>query len=119
MKIQFFPICLIFILPHVLPAQDELSTIDNNNFESWNALEINYAPTEKLSMGLEAQLRLKSLGDTYNMSFLQLQAQITKQPFLLDGCCNLFVDGSIENEIKANGTNNWYHFSGYHFVEHL
>ena len=82
MKIQFSLIFLVFILPYVLPAQDELSTIDNNNFESWNALEINYAPIEKLSMSLEAQLRLKSVGDTYNMSFLQLQAQYDLQPFL-------------------------------------
>ena len=82
MKIQFSLTFLVFILPHVLPAQGELSTIDNNNFESWNALEINYAPIEKLSMGLEAQLRLKSVGDTYNMSFLQLQAQYDLQPFL-------------------------------------
>ena len=43
MKIQFSLIFLVFMLPYVLPAQDELSIIDNNNFESWNALEINYA----------------------------------------------------------------------------
>ena len=82
MKIQFYLIFLIFISTHALTAQDELNTIDNHSFESWNALEIKYAPTEKLSLSLETQLRLKSVRDTYNMSFFELQAQYELQPFL-------------------------------------
>ena len=82
MKIQFYLIFLIFISTHALSAQDELNTIDNHSFESWNALEIKYAPTEKLSLSLETQLRLKSVRDTYNMSFFELQAQYELQPFL-------------------------------------
>jgi hypothetical protein len=82
MKIRFFLILCVFVYPLVLSAQDELTAIENQSFESWNALQIQYAPTEKLSLGLEAQLRIKSLGDTYNMSFFEAQAQYELQPFL-------------------------------------
>ena len=82
MKIRFYLILCIFISPLLLSAQNELTAIENQSFESWNALQIQYAPTEKLSLGLEAQLRLKSVGDTYNMSFFEAQAQYELQPFL-------------------------------------
>ena len=82
MKICFYFILCVFFSPFVLSAQDDLNTSDNQSFESWNALQIQYAPTEKLSLGLEAQLRLKSVGDSYNMSFFEAQAQYELQPFL-------------------------------------
>ena len=66
----------------LLLAQNDQSPNDNQTFESWNALQIQYALTEKLSLGLEAQLRLKSVGDSYNMSFFEAQAQYELQPFL-------------------------------------
>ena len=81
MKIRFYLLC-IFISPHVLFAQDKLTTTNNQSFESWNALQIQYALTEKLSLDLETELRLKSLGDTYNMSFFEVQAQYELNPFL-------------------------------------
>ena len=81
MNIRFYLLC-IFISPHVLFAQDKLTTTNNQSFESWNALQIQYALTEKLSLDLETQLRLKSLGDTYNMSFFEVQVQYELKPFL-------------------------------------
>ena len=81
MNIRFYLLC-IFISPYVLFAQDKLTTTNNQSFESWNALQIQYALTEKLSLDLETQLRLKSLGDTYNMSFFEVQAQFELKPFL-------------------------------------
>ena len=81
MNIRFYLLC-IFISPYVLFAQDKLTTTNNQSFESWNALQIQYALTEKLSLDLETQLRLKSLGDTYNMSFLEVLAQYELNPFL-------------------------------------
>jgi len=66
-----------------LLAQDESTpTNDDLNMESWNALQIQYAPTEKLSLSLEAQLRLKSIGNNYKMSFFEAQAQYRLQSFL-------------------------------------
>ena len=82
MKIRLYLILGVFISPLLLSAQDGLTTSDNQSFESWNALQIQYAPTEKLSLGLESQLRLKSVGDSYNMSFFEAQAQYELQPFL-------------------------------------
>ena len=82
MQIRFYLILCVFVYPLVLSAQDELTAIENQIFESWNALQIQYTPTEKLSLGLEAQLRLKSVGDSYNMSFFEAQAQYKLQPFL-------------------------------------
>ena len=81
MNIRFYLLC-IFIYPHVLFAQAQLTTTTNQIFESWNALQIQYALTEKLSLDLETQLRLKSLGDTYNMSFFEVQVQYELKPFL-------------------------------------
>ena len=82
MKIRFYPILCVFISPLVLSAQDELNTSNNQSYVSWNALQLQYEPIEKLSLSLEAQLRLKSTGDTYNMSFFEAQAEYELKPFL-------------------------------------
>ena len=82
MKIIFSLLLYGFISTNFLSAQDELTTIDNQSFESWNAIKIQYDYTEKLSLGLEAQLRLKSIGDNYNMSFLEAHALYNLKPFL-------------------------------------
>ena len=82
MKIRFYPILCVFISPLVLSAQDELNTSNNQIYVSWNALQLQYEPIEKLSLSLEAQLRLKSTGDTYKMSFFEAQAEYELKPFL-------------------------------------
>jgi hypothetical protein len=82
MKIRFYPILCVFISPLVLSAQDELNTSNNQSYVSWNALQLQYEPIEKLSLSLEAQLRLKSTGDTYKMSFFEAQAEYELKPFL-------------------------------------
>ena len=82
MKIRFYPILCVFISPIVLSAQDELNTSNNQSYVSWNALQLQYEPIEKLSLSLEAQLRLKSTGDTYKMSFFEAQAEYELKPFL-------------------------------------
>ena len=85
MKIRFYPILCVFISPLVLSAQDGLNTINNQSYVSWNALQLQYEPIEKLSLSLEAQLRLKSTGDTYKMSFFEAQAEYELKPFLAIG----------------------------------
>ena len=82
MKIRFYLIFFVFISALGLSAQDELKTSDNQSYESWNALHLEYEPFDKLSLSLEAQLRLKSTGDTYNMSFFEAQAEYELKPFL-------------------------------------
>ena len=78
---SFFFTCII-LCHFLLSAQDEMIQGDNQSFESWNALQIQYSPIDKLSLDIETQLRLKSMGDTYNMSFIQLEAQYEPQPFI-------------------------------------
>ena len=83
MNIRFcFLICTLFIQIQLF-AQDESVPMENDqNMESWNALQLQYEPIEKLSLSLEAQLRLKSTGDTYKMSFFEAQAEYELKPFL-------------------------------------
>ena len=85
MKIRFYPILCVFISPLVLSAQDELNTSNNQSYVSWNALQLQYEPIEKLTLSLEAQLRHKSTGDTYKMSFFEAQAEYELKPFLAIG----------------------------------
>jgi len=112
MKIRFYLILCVLICTHVLSAQDELAIIDNQRFESWNALQIQYAPTEKLNLGLEAQLRLKSLGDTYKKSFFEVQAQYDLQPFLDVGARYRNSD-RLDDVGKKQGHEKYDHFFGF------
>ena len=82
MKICFYFILCVFFSPFVLSAQDDLNTSDNQSYESWNAFQLQYEPIDKLALSLEAQLRLKSVGDAYNKSFIEVQAQYEPQYFL-------------------------------------
>ncbi|MEC7124790.1 MAG: DUF2490 domain-containing protein [Bacteroidota bacterium] len=82
MKIGFFLLLFNLISIHVLSAQDELATIDNQSFQSWNAIQIQYNQTERLNLDLEAEFRFKTVGETYNMSFFEVQAQYNLKPFL-------------------------------------
>ena len=82
MKIWFHLILCVFISPLFLSAQEDLNTSDNQSYESWNAFQLQYEPIDKLGLSLEAQLRLKSTGDTYKMSFFEAQAEYELKPFL-------------------------------------
>jgi len=75
-------LCTLFSQLQLFAQDESVSAEDNQSFESWNALQLQYEPTEKLSLTLEAQLRLKSVGETYNMSFVEAQAIYDLQPFL-------------------------------------
>ena len=82
MKIWFYLILCIFFSPLVLSAQEDLNTSNNQSYESWNAFQLQYEPIDNLGLSQEAQLRLKSVGDPYNMSFFEVKAQYEPQPFL-------------------------------------
>ena len=82
MKIRFYLILCVLVSTQVLSSQDELATIDNQSFESWNALLFQYAPIDNLSLSLEAQLRLKSVGKTYDKSFFEIKVDYELQPYL-------------------------------------
>lgn len=77
-----FLLCILFSQLQLFAQDESVPADDNQTFESWNALQLQYEPIEKLSLSLEAQLRLKSVGETYNMSLVEAQAQYELQPFL-------------------------------------
>ena len=77
-----FLLCTLFSQLQLFAQDESVPADDNQTFESWNALQLQYEPIEKLSLSLEAQLRLKSVGETYNMSLVEAQAQYELQPFL-------------------------------------
>jgi hypothetical protein len=85
---------------------------DNQSFESWNALQIQYSPIDKLSLDIETQLRLKSMGDTYNMSFIQLEAQYEPQPYIEVGVGYRNFD-RLDDIGKQQGHEKFNRFYGY------
>lgn len=80
-RIVFF-LCILFNQLQLFAQDESVSAVDNQSFESWNALQLQYNPIEKLRLSLETQLRLKSVGETYNMSFVEAQAKYRLRPFL-------------------------------------
>ena len=85
---------------------------NNQSFESWNALQIQYSPIDKLSLDIETQLRLKSMGDTYNMSFIQLEAQYEPQPYVEVGVGFRNFD-RLDDIGKQQGHEKFNRFYGY------
>ncbi len=75
-------LCTLLSQLQLFAQYESVSAEDNQTFETWNALHLQYEPIEKLSLSLEAQLRLKSVGETYNKSFVEAQAIYGLQPFL-------------------------------------
>ena len=85
---------------------------DDQSFESWNALQIQYSPIDKLSLDIETQLRLKSMGDTYNMSFIQLETQYEPQPYIEVGVGYRNFD-RLDDIGKQQGHEKFNRFYGY------
>ena len=112
MSIRSFFFTCIILCHFLLSAQDEMIQADNQTFESWNALQIQYSPTDKLSLDIETQLRLKSMGDTYNMSFIQLEAQYEPQPYIEVGVGYRNFD-RLDDIGKQQGHEKFNRFYGY------
>ncbi len=112
MKIRFYLMLCVLMSTHVLSAQDELEKIDNQRFESWNAIQVQYSPTEKFSLDLVAQLRLKSVGDTYNKSFFEVQAEYILKPFLDVGAGYRNTD-RLDDVGKIQGNEKYDRFFGF------
>ena len=112
MSIRSFLFSCIILFHFLLSAQDEMIQANNQSFESWNALQIQYSPIDKLSLDIETQLRLKSMGDTYNMSFIQLEAQYEPQPYIEVGVGYRNFD-RLDDIGKQQGHEKFNRFYGY------
>ena len=112
MSFRFFFVLSFFSCNLIIYAQDEMTQANNQSFESWNALQIQYTPIEKLNLDIETQLRLKSIGDTYNMSFIQLQAQYEPQTNIEVGAGYRNFD-RLDDIGKQQGHEKFNRFYGY------
>ncbi len=112
MSIRSFLFTCIILFHFLLSAQDEMIQANNQSFQSWNALQIQYSPIYKLSLDIETQLRLKSMGDTYNMSFIQLEAQYEPQPYIEVGVGYRNFD-RLDDIGKQQGHEKFNRFYGY------
>ena len=112
MSIRSFLFTCIILFHFLLSAQDEMIQANNQSFQSWNALQIQYSPIDKLSLDIETQLRLKSMGDTYNMSFIQLEAQYEPQPYVEAGVGYRNFD-RLDDIGKQQGHEKFNRFYGY------
>jgi hypothetical protein len=112
MSIGSFLFTCIILFHFLLSAQDEMIQANNQSFQSWNALQIQYSPIDKLSLDIETQLRLKSMGDTYNMSFIQLEAQYEPQPYIEVGVGYRNFD-RLDDIGKQQGHEKFNRFYGY------
>ena len=112
MIFRFFFVTSSILCHLFLYAQDDSTQGGNQNFENWNALQVQYSPIDKLSLDIETQLRLKSTGDTYNMSFVQLQAQYEPQPYLEVGVGYRNFD-RLDDIGKQQGHEKFNRFYGY------
>ena len=112
MSIRSFLFTCIILFHFLLSAQDEMIQANNQSFQSWNALQIQYSQIDKLSLDIETQLRLKSMGDTYNMSFIQLEAQYEPQPYIEVGVGYRNFD-RLDDIGKQQGHEKFNRFYGY------
>jgi len=78
MKIK---LSLLFFLSTLLTlvAQDE------DVYENWSSIEVDYELTKNIDIYAGGQLRIKSVGDSYNKSFYELGAKIKINDYLSSG----------------------------------
>ena len=78
MKIK---LSLLFFLGTLLTlvAQNE------DVYENWSSIEVDYGITKNIDIYGGGQLRVKSVGDSYNKSFYELGAKIKINDYLSSG----------------------------------
>ena len=100
MKIK---LSLLFFLGTLLTlvAQNE------DVYENWSSIEVDYALTKNIDIYGGGQLRIKSVGDSYNKSFYELGAKIKINDYLSSGFGYRGIDelddvGNIQGHEKFN-----------------
>ena len=54
-------------------------------YENWSSIEVDYGLTKNIDIYGGGQLRIKSVGDTYNKSFYEIGAKIKINDYLSSG----------------------------------
>lgn len=111
----FFRILMgVAILPltDLYSQQEDLA--EAGLFESWNAFQVDYKVSKKIEFQGEAQIRLKTYGDTYHQAFVELQSVYTPWKFIELGLGYRNID-DLDDNGKKQGHENFYRYHA--FVE--
>ena len=76
-------------------------------YENWSSIEVDYGLTKNIDIYGGGQLRIKSIGDTYNKSFYEIGAKIKINDYLSSGFGYRGIDelddvGNIQGHEKFN-----------------
>ncbi len=76
-------------------------------YENWSSIEVDYGLTKNIDIYAGGQLRIKSVGDSYNKSFYELGAKIKINDYLISGFGYRGIDelddvGNIQGHEKFN-----------------
>ena len=78
MKIKLSLIFFIVTLATLVAQNDDV-------YENWSSIEVDYGLTKNIDIYGGGQLRIKSVGDTYNKSFYEIGAKIKINDYLSSG----------------------------------
>jgi hypothetical protein len=100
MKIK---LSLIFFLGALMT----LFAQNDDVYENWSSIEVDYGLTKNIDIYGGGQLRIKSVGDTYNKSFYEIGAKIKINDYLSSGFGYRGIDelddvGNIQGHEKFN-----------------
>ena len=76
-------------------------------YENWSSIEVDYELTKNVDIYVGGQLRIKSVGDSYNKSFYELGAKVKINDYLSSGFGFRGIDelddvGNIQGHEKFN-----------------
>ena len=100
MKIKLSLIFFIVTLVTLVAQNDDV-------YENWSSIEVDYGLTKNIDIYGGGQLRIKSVGDTYNKSFYEIGAKIKINDYLSSGFGYRGIDelddvGNIQGHEKFN-----------------
>ena len=100
MKIKLSLIFFLGTLAILVAQNDDV-------YENWSSIEVDYGLTKNIDIYGGGQLRIKSVGDTYNKSFYEIGAKIKINDYLSSGFGYRGIDelddvGNIQGHEKFN-----------------
>ena len=100
MKIKLSLIFFLLTIVSLIAQNDDV-------YENWSSIEVDYGLTENIDIYGGGQLRIKSVGDTYNKSFYEIGTKIKINDYLSSGFGYRGIDelddvGNIQGHEKFN-----------------
>ena len=100
MKIKLLLIFFLLTIVSLIAQNDDV-------YENWSSIEVDYGLTKNIDIYGGGQLRIKSVGDTYNKSFYEIGTKIKINDYLSSGFGYRGIDqlddvGNIQGHEKFN-----------------